>query len=276
MKHSLLPLTISYIAAVSIVLYPMIASVYNALIQSSLVAEYDDAVSQTTSEEVLQMLSDAQAWNAQLYTYVDERYFPAGLTETEIYESLLCVGDDGMMGYVSIPKIDVELPIYHGTDDETLQKGSGHLEASALPVGGESTHCVITAHRGLPTAVMFTHLDEMEIGDAFYLKVLGASLAYEVIEIREVEPEETQSLAAVEGEDLCTLVTCTPYGINSKRLLVTGQRTEASEEAEEEEKDEGTGAVLQALRSNGMLAAAAGAETLVYLILLFHRRRQQF
>ena len=149
----------------------------------------------------------------------------------EEYMACLNIAGDEMMGTVEIPKIDIELPIYHTTDEEVLEKAAGHLEGSSLPVGGESTHAVISAHRGLPSASLFTDLDQLEEGDHFLLHILDETLAYEVDKISVVEPEETQDLAVEEGEDLVTLLTCTPYGVNSHRLLVRGHRVPYEAEA---------------------------------------------
>jgi len=154
------------------------------------------------------------------------------------YESLLNLNGDGMMGYVEIPVIDVKIPIYHYTTDESLEKGAGHLFGSSLPVGGESTHAILSAHRGLPSAKLFTDLNLVEEGDIFYLHILNQTLAYEVDQIQTVLPDQTESLAIEEGKDYVTLVTCTPYAVNTHRLLVRGHRTtvEAAKEAQKSEK----------------------------------------
>ena len=172
---------------------------------------------------------EAKEYNAGLL----ERYNNFTLTEeqAEKYDALLNIGGDGVMGYIEIPSIDVHLPIYHGTDDAVLQIAVGHLEWTSLPVGGESTHCVLSGHRGLPSARLFTDLDQLKEGDYFMLNILDETLTYEVDQIRIVEPEEVDKLTIIEGRDLCTLVTCTPYGVNSHRLLVRGHRVDNLEEA---------------------------------------------
>ena len=152
----------------------------------------------------------------------------------EAYEDLLNLNGDGMMGYIIIPKMNVELPVYHGTEEKVLQVGVGHLSETSLPVGGESTHAALSGHRGLPSAKLFTDLDQMEEGDQFYIKILGETLAYEVHSIETVLPTETESLAIQPGEDLVTLITCTPYGINSHRLLVHAHRIPYVPEMEDE------------------------------------------
>ena len=154
--------------------------------------------------------------------------------ENAEYASLLCMTDDGIMGFISIPSIDVDLPIYHGTSSEVLEQGIGHLEGTSLPVGGNNTHCVLTGHTGLSNAKLFTDLIELEEGDIFFLNVMDEKLAYEVDQILVVEPDELDALYIVDGKDYCTLVTCTPYGINSHRLLVRGERTDYEEAASDE------------------------------------------
>ena len=268
--------TALFFAAEAIVLYPFFANIHNAKLDDELIVDYEENVSAINGDDYAQLLEAAHAWNEELFTLIEPSYFPDGLTENEIYESLLNPNGDGMIGYVVIPKINVSLSIYHYTTDEVLLKGAGHMEASALPVGGESTHCVITAHRGLPSATMFTDLDQLEIGDVFYIKVLGETLCYEVCEIQEVDPDETASLLPQSGRDLCTLVTCTPYGINTKRLLVTGERTEYDEEEYLESCSETT-AVTDALKADYILVILAAAEILVYVFFLaymVHRRRR--
>ena len=178
------------------------------------------------------------------------------------------------MGYIEVPKIDCSLPIYHGTDEGALQIAIGHLEGSSLPVGGKSTHCVLSGHRGLPSARLFTDLDQMEEGDIFILNILGRKLAYEVDQINVVLPEEMSDLEIEEGKDLCTLVTCTPYGINTHRLLVRGHRTEYVEKKVAEEKKE-----VQTNKTDIRLMIAGGAGVLILLIIIIviviKRRRKR-
>lgn len=179
-------------------------------------------------EDYERMWGEAEKYNERLRSNPD-RYV---MTEKdrEEYDSLLDVSDTGIMCYIEIPAIDCSLPVYHGTDDAVLQSSVGHLEGSSLPVGGEGTHCVISGHRGLPSARLFTDLDKLKEGDIFLLRVLERTLTYEVDQITVVEPEDMSQLEIVEGEDLCTLVTCTPYGINTHRLLVRGHRIPNREE----------------------------------------------
>ena len=176
------------------------------------------------------MWNAAAEYNRRLLADTGNRYRMTEAEEEE-YESLFDVTGTGIMGYVEIPKIKTSLPIYHGTDEAVLQIAIGHLAGSSLPVGGEGTHCVLTGHRGLPSAKLFTNLDEMEEGDTFSLHVLDQTLTYEVDQIRIVEPQELEDLEIEAGKDYCTLVTCTPYGVNSHRLLVRGHRIETPEES---------------------------------------------
>ena len=185
------------------------------------------------------MWKAAEEYNEQIKQESVPDAFSVRDGETDsTYESLLNLNGDGMMGYVEIPVIDVQIPIYHYTTDESLEKGAGHLFGSSLPVGGESTHAILSAHRGLPSAKLFTDLNLVEKGDVFYLHILGKTLAYEVDQIQTVLPEQTDSLAITEGKDYVTLVTCTPYAVNTHRLLVRGHRTtvEAAKEAQKSEK----------------------------------------
>lgn len=170
------------------------------------------------------MKKAAQEYNAALLEKGNRWQFSE--EEQSLYQEILNASEDGMLGYISIPKIEVSIPIYHGTEEEVLQKGAGHLKGSSLPVGGENTHCVVAAHRGLPSSKLFTDLDQLEVGDIFVLHVLNEVLVYEVDQITVVKPDEMQGLTIAEGKDFCTLLTCTPYGVNTHRLMVRGSRVE--------------------------------------------------
>ena len=226
-----------FLVGLSLLLYPFVANQWNNYRQSRLISSYDSAVSQMESEGSIDYEAEwarANAYNeALLPSILPDSFAVAEASDEpdEEYMACLNIAGDEMMGTVEIPKIDIELPIYHTTDEEVLEKAAGHLEGSSLPVGGESTHAVISAHRGLPSASLFTDLDQMEEGDHFLLHILDETLAYEVDKISVVEPEETQDLAVEEGEDLVTLLTCTPYGVNSHRLLVRGHRVPYEAEA---------------------------------------------
>ena len=197
--------------------------------QSQAIASYQETVAEMDDETYEALWQAAEDYNSGLFGNADR--FQPTQEEHQRYEELLDVSGDGVMGYVEIPSIDVSLPIYHGTSDEVLQVAVGHIEGSSLPVGGESTHCVVSGHRGLPSSRLFTDLDQLGEGDLFLFHVLGETLTYEVDQIHVVEPDDVTYLSIEEDEDLCTLVTCTPYGVNSHRLLVRGHRVENQEES---------------------------------------------
>ena len=217
-------------AGLSLLLYPTVSNYWNSLHQSRAIAAYVEQVAQTDNETFDQLRGQARAYNR---TLVGKAYrYDMTRQEREEYLGLLNVSENGIIGYIEIPDIHCELPIYHGTDANALQVGVGHIEGSSLPVGGESTHCAISGHRGLPSAKLFSDLDKLTVGDRFILRVLDDTLTYEVDQIHTVLPGEMDELEIVEGEDYCTLVTCTPYGVNTHRLLVRGHRVENSTDKE--------------------------------------------
>lgn len=222
-------LVIVFLVGLSLLLYPSFSDWWNSMHQSRAVASYVEQVAAIDKKQYEDIWKAARQHNQELL----ERDNPFVLEEERInaYEQLLNLGGTGVMGYVEIPQIGVTLPIYHGTDEAVLQIAVGHLEWTSLPVGGESTHSVISGHRGLPSAKLFTDLDKLVEGDIFIFRVLDEILTYEIDQILIVEPHEVQNLQVEEGKDLCTLLTCTPYGINSHRLLVRGHRVENTEEA---------------------------------------------
>ena len=222
-------LVLIFLLGLSLLLYPAVSDYWNSKHQTRAIAVYSEEVSGLDEDQYQALWEAAAAYNASLLER-DNAYL---LTEEQkaAYEQLLNVSGLGIMGYIEIPSIDCSLPIYHGTEESVLQIAIGHLEWTSLPVGGESTHCVLSGHRGLPSAKLFTNLDKLQEGDVFLLRVLDEVLTYEVDQILIVEPQETGALRIVEGEDLCTLVTCTPYGINTHRLLVRGHRIENAPEA---------------------------------------------
>lgn len=215
-------LAVVFLAGLSLMLYPVVSNYLNTRVQSGVVSGYQQYVQESNTEEHIRMISHARQFNESLL----ERSNPFTLTEDQQqrYNALLNLSGNGMMGYVEIPCIDVRLPIYHGTEEDVLQQAVGHIEWTSLPVGGESSHCVISGHRGLPTADLLTHIDRMRLGDRFYIHVLGQELEYRVDQIEVVLPSDTSLLTIEEGKDYVTLLTCTPYGINSHRLLVRGSR----------------------------------------------------
>ena len=212
------------LAGLSLLLYPGISDYWNAFHSSRAISEYTGSVAEMDDAQYDEMWSAAQAYNRSLPAR--STGFTLSDGQKQEYERLLNVSGLGIMGYVEIPEISVSLPVYHGTEESVLQIAVGHLEWSSLPVGGESSHCVLSGHRALPSARLFTDLDKLREGDIFLLRVLDEVLTYEVDRILIVEPQDTASLRIVEGKDLCTLVTCTPYGVNTHRLLVRGHRIE--------------------------------------------------
>ncbi|MDC0827982.1 class C sortase [Faecalitalea cylindroides] len=219
-----------------ICLYPLVGSLIQRVGQQSLLSTYEKEEEKIDTETMESELEKAREYNSMLYqtqgVYVGDE--AASILSDESYESLLNLTDSGIMGRIEIPKINVDLPIYHGTEDDVLSKGIGHFKPSSLPVGGKSTRSVLTGHRGLPSSKLFTRLDEMEEGDYFFIEVCNETLAYKVNEIIEIKPEELSELQIEPDEDLVTLVTCTPYGINTHRLLVTGERVPYKESIKEE------------------------------------------
>lgn len=228
-KIPLILFIVLLIIGILIMLYPVISSMLNSSDQGQLVKQYDNEIA-TYNINKEQLLNDARKYNATLNSASIYDAFTKDKEMSDEYKNLLKIDDSLMMGYITIPKIDVEIPIYHGTSPEVLQKGVGHVEGSSLPVGGTGTHSVLSAHRGLPSAKLFSDLDKLENGDIFYITVLGEKLAYKVNDIKVIEPYETESLQIDEAKDYVTLVTCTPYAINTHRLLVRGERTTYNEE----------------------------------------------
>lgn len=222
-------LVLILLVGLSLLLYPTFSDYWNSFHQTQAIASYSKEVSQLDDETFEELKEEAIAYNNSLIGK-SNRLNLSKADEKE-YESLLDVTGTGIMGYIEISKIRCSLPIYHGTDDAVLQIAIGHISGSSLPVGGESTHCVLSGHRGLPSAKLFSKLDQLEVGDTFVLRVLDDVLTYEVDQILIVEPQEINSLQIEEGKDLCTLVTCTPYGVNTHRLLVRGHRIENLEDS---------------------------------------------
>lgn len=224
-----------FLLALGITLYPLISTWYNERHQSEIHTHYVEVVENADKSEIITARRKANEYNASIIpgAMIEESFTQeAMLAAAEDYNNQLNLGGDGIMGYVEIPLIKVNLPIYHGTDSETLDAGIGHLLGTSLPVGGNSTHTVLTAHSGMANQKLFSDLDKLKKGDVFYLRVLDENLAYQVEEINTVLPHESELLEITEGEDYCTLVTCTPFGINTHRLLVRGTRI-PYEEAEE-------------------------------------------
>ena len=226
-KKVTIALLVSFFIGLSVLLYPTVSSYWNSKTQSEAIVDYEKILSSYTPEDYTEIFNTADEYNKALasldfplvdFYKIEEKYWKA-----------LDISGTGMMGYVSIPKINQELPVYHGTSDAVLSTAAGHLQGTSLPVGGESTHCIVSAHRGLPTATLFTYLDRMEIGDTFSFTILDRTFTYQVDQIRIVEPDDTGLIQLTRGKDYCTLLTCTPYGINTERLLVRGHQVDASQ-----------------------------------------------
>ena len=226
-NKSTIILILVFFVGLSVMLYPTLSDYVNQLHQSRAVATYAEDVDNLTDADYSAYFEAADAFNAQIAADPDALFHADRFTS---YNATLDVTGTGIMGYITIEKIGVELPIYHGTDDSVLQVAAGHLEGTSLPVGGASTHAVISAHRGLPSAKLFTNLDQLEMGDTFTITVLDRVLTYEVDKISIVLPTETDELKIAEGKDYVTLMTCTPYGINTHRLLVRGRRVETPDQ----------------------------------------------
>lgn len=216
-------LVIIFLVGLSLLLYPALSNYINSIHQSRAIMDYEESLSELSDEDYTKIFEKAEEYNESLRELSYPLLF---FDRLDGYEEALSVSDDNIMGYISIDKISVELPIYHGTSDSILNTAVGHLEGTSLPIGGEGTHAVLSGHRGLPSAKLFSNLDKLEEGDIFTITVLNRVLTYEVDQIKIVEPSQTEDLAIVPGEDYCTLLTCTPYGINTQRLLVRGMRTE--------------------------------------------------
>lgn len=216
-------LVLVFFVGLSVVLYPTVSDWWNQRHASRAIASYDETAQSLTQEDTDAYFAAADDYNARLAADPDAFYHPE---EIAGYEDTLNVSGTGIMGYITIDKINVQLPIYHGTSDGVLQTAVGHLEGTSLPVGGASTHCVLSAHRGLPSALLFSNLDQLEVGDTFTVTVLDRLLTYEVDSISIVLPEQVGGLLIQDGQDYLTLMTCTPYGINTHRLLVRGRRVE--------------------------------------------------
>ena len=257
------------LAGLSLLLYPSVSEYWNSLHQTRAIATYAEEVANLNQDQYDEIWAAAESYNASLTDRVNA--YQLSDAQKEEYQQLLNVSGLGVMGYIEIPEIDVSLPIYHGTEDSVLQVAVGHLEWTSLPVGGESTHCVLSGHRGLPSAKLFTNLDKLREGDTFLLRVLDEILTYEVDQILIVEPQDTAALEIAEGEDYCTLVTCTPYGINTHRLLVRGHRTDNIEEVKT------VRVTADAVQLEPMLVAPVVAipMLLILLILLLLPRRRK-
>ena len=271
-KAGNLVICIIFLAGLSLLLYPFVANQWNNYRQKQLISNYEQVVSDKEAAEGIDY--DAERKKAEDY---NEALLPCVLPDSfalaessgvdPVYMNTLNIAGDEMMGSVEIPKINIKIPIYHTTEEDVLNKGAGHLEGSSLPVGGANTHAVISAHRGLPSASLFTDLDQMKVGDHFLIHVLDETLCYEVDKISVVKPEDTTALAVEDGQDLVTLLTCTPYGVNTERLLVRGHRVPYVEEEVKEEKTVLSGS---SLHTNYLLWVFVGLSvTALFIFVLY-------
>ncbi len=226
-KKATIILLVSFFIGLSVLLYPTISSFWNSKTQSEAILDYEKMLASYEPEDFTALFEAADKYNESL-SKLDFPMIDYPEIESEYWKTLDITGT-GMMGYINIPKINQELPVYHGTSDDVLSIAVGHFQGSSLPVGGDGNHCVVSAHRGLPTATLFTYLDRMEVGDTFYFTILDRTFTYEVDQIRIVEPDDTSFIQKQEGKDYCTLLTCTPYGINTQRLLVRGHQVDTSQ-----------------------------------------------
>lgn len=278
-KLNIIFVILFFLAGLSLLLYPLVANEWNNYRQKRLISNYEEAVAQ--AGETIDYEAEwkkAHDYNEALLPSILPDSFAvaaAAEEEDEVYMSCLNLAGNGVMGYVEIPKINIKLPVFHGTDEKVLEQAAGHLEGSSLPVGGANTHAVISAHRGLPSASLFTDLDRLKEGDHFLLYILDDILCYEVDQISVVEPEETEGLSVVDGEDLVTLLTCTPYGVNSHRLLVRGHRVDYVPEVVKEEEAGLFGAA--SIHTNYLLWVIIGlVVTAVFIIALYlHDRKMR-
>lgn len=276
-KTSKLMIGIIFLAGLSLLLYPFVANQWNNYRQKQLISSYEQTVSQKEASNGIDYdaeLKKAEAYNEALLPSIlpDSFAIADASEEDQTYMNTLNIAGDEMMGIVEIPKIDIKLPIYHTTKEDVLKQAAGHLEGSSLPIGGKSTHSVISAHRGLPSASLFTDLDQLKKGDHFLIHVLNKTLCYEVDKISVVKPEETSALAVEEGEDLVTLLTCTPYGVNTERLLVRGHRVPYVEQKVADEKTPLSGI---SLHTNYLLWVIIGLViTTIFILMLYLKEKK--
>lgn len=263
-----------FIIGLGIMLYPIISNLYIEHHQGNIIDEYNKTVESMPDDTLEKEREKAEGYNKMLTgnMVITDPFDPEAqkkLEENSDYYNILNIGNDNIIGYIKIPKINVSLPIYHGTSEDVLKRGVGHLQNTSFPIGGEGTHAVLSGHTGLSSAKLFTDLDKLEEGELFFIEVLGEKLAYKIDQIKIVEPSETSDLVIKSGEDYVTLVTCTPYGINSHRLLVRGTRIPYTEDVEKEAKNEENSKVKSTWRDEYFKALAVGLGGLSILAVIF-------
>ena len=262
-------LVLIFFVGLSLLLYPIISDYWNSFHQSRAIATYAEEVAELDDEDYEKMWQEAEAYNQKLSNQPNRWNLTE--EEEEEYNRVLDIGGTGIMGYIEIPEIKVSLPIYHGTDEGVLQIAVGHIPGSSLPVGGIGTHSVVSGHRGLPSAKLFTNLDELDEGDVFMIRVLDETLTYEVDKISIVEPDDLTGLEIDPELDLCTLVTCTPYGVNSHRLLVRGHRIPNLE-------DDSIRVTADAMQVDRLIVASAIAVPILLILIIWvlvHYRKKK-
>lgn len=268
-KHfSTIILILIFFVGLSVLLYPTVSNWWNSRVQTKAILDYEEAIATMSEKDYDNEFASADAYNAGLRSLANPL---TGYDKLSGYEDILNINGDGVIGYITIERINVELPIYHGTSEEILNVAAGHLRGTSFPVGGEGTHAVLSAHRGLPSAKLFSNLDQLQEGDTFTIKVLNRLLTYEVDQIRIVLPEEVDDLTITDGMDYCTLLTCTPYGINTHRLLVRGHRVENAKSA-------GTNVTIDALQIEPFLIApmiAIPILLILFVVLLVKGRHRK-
>lgn len=263
-----------FIIGLGIMLYPIISNLYIEHHQGNIIDEYNKTVESMPDDTLEKEREKAEGYNKMLTgnMVITDPFDPEAqkkLEENSDYYNILNIGNDNIIGYIKIPKINVSLPIYHGTSEDVLKRGVGHLQNTSFPIGGEGTHAILSGHTGLSSAKLFTDLDKLEEGELFFIEVLGEKLAYKIDQIKIVEPSETSDLVIKSGEDYVTLVTCTPYGINSHRLLVRGTRVPYTEDVEKEAKNEENSKVKSTWRDEYFKALAVGLGGLSILAVIF-------
>lgn len=267
---------IGYLAAFSLILYPVVSNYINQMNSTTIATDYEQEVSHLSEDMENAMIKQAQDYNESLIGIgsIADPFSESNENQTEddVYNNLLKIDDTGMMGYIDIPKIDIVLPVYHGISEKVLQSGVGHLPNTSLPVGGESSHAVLSGHRGLANAKIFTDLNKMEIGDVFYIKVLHHTFAYQVDQILTVLPSDTEALQIEKGKDLVTLVTCTPYAVNTHRLLVRGTRI-PYEEAQQIDEEVGLDRTIPF--NMILLIAGIAAVVIIWVSIKLYKRRKE-
>ena len=263
-----------FLVGLGIMIYPTVSNQWNTYRQNKLISNYEKIVDDMSDEDFSQEWQNAQAFNETISgnnVFADVFGEKSKDSENSEYNRVLNMNNDGIMGYISIPEINIKLAIYHGTSDDVLQTGVGHINGSKLPIGGESTHCVLAAHRGLPSAELFTDIDQLQTGDKFYLHILDKVLAYEVDQILPmVDKDDHQTLqnalSITEGQDYVSLFTCTPYGVNSHRLIVRGHRVEYN--GEEDVKQSVGDRMLESIKNYYMLILVLGLSITILVIII--------